>query len=112
MPRPGSGADPSRAAPTSSPLSVSPTKPSPAAREVIAAAVRDCAAARSRPDNVRVTVTSSLKLKISAGGAVDVAQFDPPLLPEIQTCAATAIYKAKLEDAAGGTVTIPIAFTY
>ena len=112
VPRPGSGADPSRAAPTSGPPSINPTKPSPAAREVIAAAVRDCAAARSRPDNVRVTVTSSLKLKISAGGAVDVAQFDPPLLPEIQTCAATAIYKAKLEDAAGGTVTIPIAFTY
>lgn len=81
-------------------------------REAIAAAVRDCAAARSRPENVRVTVTSSLKLKIAPGGDVETAQFDPPLLPAIQTCAATAIYKAKLGDAAGTTVSIPINFSY
>ena len=74
--------------------------------------MRACAAQRSRPENVRVTVSSSLKLKIAGGGDVETAQFDPPLLPEIQTCAATAIYKAKLEDSAGGTVTIPIDFSY
>ena len=81
-------------------------------REAIAAAVRTCAAQRSRPDNVRVTVSSSLRLRIARGGDVETAQFDPPLLPEIQTCAANAIYKAKLEDSAGGTVTIPIDFSY
>ncbi len=92
---------------------VDPAKPVLPPREAIARAVRDCAAARNRPENVRVTVTSSLKLKIAKGGDVETAQFDPPLLPEIQTCAATAIYKAKLEDAAGGTmVTIPIDFSY
>jgi hypothetical protein len=104
------------------PRAVDPAKPEPAAkaepsppalsaRESIAAAVRACAAARSRPDNVRVTVTSALRLKVAKGGEVETAQFDPPLLPEIQTCAATAIYKAKLE-AGGGSVTIPIDFAY
>jgi hypothetical protein len=87
-------------------------KPALPPREAIAAAVRACAAQRSRPENVRVTVSSSLKLKIAAGGVVETAQFDPPLLPEIQACAANAIYKAKLEDAASGAVTIPIDFSY
>lgn len=89
-----------------------PTKLLVPPREAIARAVRDCAAARRRPENVRVTVTSSLKLKITAGGDVETAQFDPPLLPEIQTCAAAAIYKAKIEESSGGSVTIPIDFTY
>jgi hypothetical protein len=60
---------------------------------------------------VRVTVSSSLVLKVAAGGDVEAAQFNPPLLPEIQTCAASAIYKAKLADV-GGAVTIPIDFSY
>lgn len=89
-----------------------PTKPALPPHEAIAAAVQSCAAARSRPENVRVTVSSSLKLKIAASGGVETAQFDPPLLPEIQACAAAAIYKAKLDDSAGATVTIPIDFSY
>ena len=105
---PRSPTDPSHVEPVAH---VDPATPK-APREGIAAAVRACAAARSRPENVRVTVTSSLKLRIGARGDVESAQFDPPLLPEIQTCAATAIYKAKLEDAAGGTVAIPINFSY
>jgi hypothetical protein len=96
--------DPSRIEPAGKPA-ISP-------REAIAGAVRDCAAARRRPENVRVTVTSKLKLKIGGRGDVETAQFDPPLLPEIQTCAAATIYKAKVEESAGGTVTIPIDFTY
>jgi hypothetical protein len=103
---------PRGAAPTR-PEVVKPTgKPAISAREAIAVAIRECAAARRRPENVRVTVSSSLTLKIAAGGAVETARFEPPLLPEIQTCAAAAIYKAQLEDSAGGSVTIPIDFTY
>ncbi len=90
-------------------------KPEPAKtalppREAIAAAVRECAAARSRSGDVHVTVSSSLHLRVSAGGTVESAQFTPPLLPEIQTCAAQAIYKTKLEET--GLVTIPIEFSY
>jgi hypothetical protein len=112
VPRPVPGlrpaSDPSR---TDTPVKPD-TTPALPAREAIAAAVRACAAQRSRPENVRVTVSSSLKLKVAAGGDVETAQFDPPLLPEIQACAATAIYKAKLEDSPGATVTIPIDFSY
>lgn len=86
--------------------------PAPVARDAIVLAVRECAAARQRPENVRVTMTSSLKLRIGAGGAVESARFDPPLLPEIQRCAVAAIYKAKIEPSAGDSVTIPIDVTY
>ena len=112
VPRPSAGqrpaADPSRVETAGK----TDTQPALPPREAIAAAVRACAAQRSRPENVRVTISSSLKLKIAGGGDVETAQFDPPLLPEIQTCAANAIYKAKLEDSAGGSVTIPIDFSY
>lgn len=80
-------------------------------RETIEAAVRDCAARVARPSAVRVTVTSDLRLRVSAEGVVESAQFTPPLLPEIQSCAARAIYKTKLE-AETGIVTIPLEYTY
>jgi hypothetical protein len=105
--------EPSRATPGSSETSARvEAHSSPPPREAIAAAVRACAAARSRPENVRVTVSSSLKLKVAASGDVETAKFDPPLLPEIQTCAAAAIYQAKLAESAGTMVTIPIDFSY
>lgn len=103
------GVDPSRAAGDDRAVGA---KPALVSREAIAAAVRACAAARARPDNVRVTVTSSLELKIRPDGDVETARFDPPLLPEIQTCAATEIYKARLAESAGGSVAIPIEFSY
>jgi hypothetical protein len=113
VPRPASVPPPRAVDPAKPELAAkaAPSPPALPAREAIAAAVRECAAARSRPDNVRVSVTSSLRLKVAKGGEVETAQFDPPLLPEIQACAATAIYKAKLE-AGGGNVTIPIDFAY
>lgn len=115
VPRPA--ADPSRRETASNAYRVDPAHPVLPPRAAIAAAVRDCAAQRSRPENVRVTVSSSLKLRIAPGGEVETAQFDPPLLPEIQSCAATAIYKANLADAASTnapdrTVVIPIDFSY
>lgn len=82
----------------------------PPARDVIAQAVRDCAASKSRPTEVRVTVNSVLRLKVGSGGEVVSAQFDPPLLPEIQSCATPTIYKSRLEET--GVVTIPIEFSY
>ena len=83
------------------------------AREAIAEAVRDCAALRGRArgaDDVHVTVSSTLRLRVSAAGAVESAQFTPPLSPGIQSCAAQAIYKTKLDQT--GLVTIPIEFSY
>ena len=80
------------------------------ARDAISAAVRQCAASQSRSGDVHVTVNSDLRLRVSAAGVVESAQFSPPLLPEIQSCAAQVIYKTKLEET--GTVTIPIEFSY
>ncbi len=112
VPRPAATQRPASGPSPVEPAAKTETKAVLPPREAIAAAVRACAAQRSRPENVRVTVSSSLKLKIAGGGEVETAQFDPPLLPEIQTCAANAIYKAKLDDSAGATVTVPIDFSY
>jgi hypothetical protein len=79
-------------------------------RDAITAAIRDCAAARSRSGDVRVTVTSNLRLRVSGAGEVESAQFSPPLLPEIQSCAAQVIYKTKLDET--GLVTLPLEFSY
>jgi hypothetical protein len=91
-------------------VAAEPPKPALPPREAIAAAVRDCAATKSRAGEVRVTVTSTLKLQVGPGGVVESAQFVPPLQPEIQTCAASAIYRAKLDEP--GLATIPIEFSY
>jgi hypothetical protein len=90
-----------------------PAKSKTPPREVIAAAVRECAAARSRSGDdihVTVTVTSDLHLNVSSTGEVVSAQFSPPLLPEIQTCAASVIYKTKLDET--GAVIVPIEFSF
>ncbi len=79
-------------------------------REAISAAVRECAASRTRSGDVQVTVSSNLRLRVSADGVVESAQFSPPLLPDVQSCAAQVIYKTKLDET--GVVTIPIEFSY
>ena len=96
----------------------SPPAPAPALagalppREAIASAVRQCAASRPRDERVRVSVSSSLRLKVGPSGDVQAAQFDPPLQPEIQTCAAAAIYKLKVTGAEDSSLTVSIDFTY
>lgn len=79
-------------------------------REAIAASVRACAHAHSRPGDVHVVLTSHLNLRVSSSGVIESAQFNPPLSPEIQACAAESIYKLKLEET--GLVTIPIEYSY
>lgn len=95
------------------PLKHDPTTPAVPPREAIATAIKDCVKKHARSSEVRVTITSSLRLKVTKTGDVETAQFDPPLLPEIQTCAAPAIYKARLEQTSEpSTVTIPIEVSY
>ncbi len=81
-------------------------------REAISQAVRECALAQRRSGTVRVTVTTSLQLKVAPNGEVESARFDPPLLPAVQTCAAAAIYKVKMLESKASALTIPIEFTY
>lgn len=85
-------------------------RPNPPTRDAIAAGVRACAATHARSGEVRVTLSSTLRLRVSPTGAVASAQFSPPLSPEIQRCAAQLIYKAKLDET--GLVTIPIDLSY
>jgi hypothetical protein len=92
------------------PRAAEPTSLVASPREAIAAAVRACATGRGRPGDVRVTVSSALTLQVGEGGVVASAVFAPPLQPEIQTCAAAAIYKVKVGEP--GPVTIPIEFSY
>jgi hypothetical protein len=84
--------------------------PALAPRSVVVAAVRECAAASSRPGDVHVTVTSVLHLAVSSAGAVESARFVPPLSPEVQSCTAEKIYKLRLAET--GAVTVPIEFGY
>lgn len=78
---------------------------------VIAAAVRECvvAARKGRPE-IRVTVSSTLRLRVAPDGEIQSAVFDPPLSPEVQGCAATKIYGAKLDTT--GAVEVPIQLSY
>jgi len=94
------------------PSRLDPSAPRVPARDAIAAAVRQCAARHAQSGDVRVTVTSTLRLRVAPSGAVESARFDPPLLPDIQTCAAPAIYESRLDPAEGDTATVPIAFSY
>jgi hypothetical protein len=80
--------------------------------KAIAGAVLACARAQAsgseRPEDVTITVSSKLVLRIGDDGAVMSARFEPPLAPEVQTCASGVIYGARF--AAAGTRTIPLDF--
>lgn len=95
------------------PPKASSATPRPSARDAIAAAVRACAAARKpAPGDVHGTVSSRLELKVGPSGEVQAAVFDPPLMPEIQSCAAETIYKTRFADDETGSVVVPIEFRF
>ena len=83
-------------------------------RDAVVQAVKDCAKGRAgEPRDVKVTISSMLRLKVAGTGEIQSALFDPPLSPEIQSCAAAAIYKVKLRDLEeGGAISLPIEITY
>lgn len=95
------------AAPKTRPLA---PRPAPKPREAILAAIRACAHGAAREGAVHVTVSSELELAVSPAGTVTSARFTPPLEPELQACAARAIYSVKLDET--GTVTMPIELTF
>jgi hypothetical protein len=95
---------PEPVAPPSAPPAAPPARPD----EAIADAVRNCvrAHASSHQDGLVVTVSSTLHLEVNDTGAVTSAKFDPPLEPEVQTCASHAIFAGHFTQP--GLVTIPI----
>jgi hypothetical protein len=89
----------------------SPTASGAQSPTTFVAAVRACvvSARKARPE-VSVTVSSVLRLRVSNGGEVQSAVFDPPLPPEVQTCAASKIYGPRLDVT--GPVDVPIQLSY
>jgi FecR-like protein len=79
-----------------------------AASDAIESAVLACMAERPYPDNVTVLVHTTLYLEIGDDGSVRTARFDPPVAPEVNGCASSAIYKAHFPQR--GAVTIPVEF--
>ncbi len=76
------------------------------AEGTLAAAVRACVTEQLPPDDITVVVSTTLTLLLDEEGAVRTARFDPPVAPDINHCAAQAIYRAHF--AHGGEVTIPV----
>ena len=92
------------------PAPAPPANVDPDPEHKIAAAVRACARKRvEKSDGVVVTVSSRLDLRVGDKGIVESARFDPPLAPEVQECAASAIYGVRFS--APGAVSVPIDFT-
>jgi hypothetical protein len=76
--------------------------------QAIAGAVRACMAERPRAENVTILVRTTLRLELGDDGSVHAARFDPPVAPDVNSCAAPSIYKARF--AHGGTEAIAIDF--
>jgi hypothetical protein len=83
--------------------------PEPSPEDAIAAAVRQCLADRPHPENVTVVISTRLHLDLAEDGSVRAARFDPPVAPDVNTCAAPAIYRQRFGH--GGAVAIPVDFT-
>jgi hypothetical protein len=82
--------------------------PPPPPEDAVTAAVRACMLERPRADNVTVLFRTILELEVSDEGVVQSARFNPPVLPDVNECAAPAIYRAHFARA--GAVSIPIEF--
>jgi hypothetical protein len=105
----------SAVAPGSAHVDARPGSPGPQAGategnpdQAIAGAVRACMAERPRAENVTILVRTTLRLELGDDGSVHAARFDPPVAPDVNSCAVTSIYKAHF--AHGGTEAIAIDF--
>jgi hypothetical protein len=75
--------------------STSPVAPNPLADSIVASAVRACATGGPRSNDVIVTVSSTLTVDVRDDGFARLASFDPPLAPDIQSCASRSIYSTR-----------------
>jgi hypothetical protein len=76
-----------------------PAAVDPGAEDTVAAAVRSCVANAPHSSEVTVTVSSSLELTVGDDGFVSKARFNPPLAPEVQSCASASIFKTRFAKA-------------
>ena len=105
---------PARPSPARSPphpVALAPSTPPSeplASSASLAMAIRNCLKEEPHADNVTVAFESTLYLQIGEDGSVRSARFDPPVAPDVNTCAAPLIYSAHFER--GGTLTVSIDF--
>jgi hypothetical protein len=85
-----------------------PPQPDPNAASVVAAAVRSCMAARTSADNVTVVVSTTVHMDLDADGNVRAARFDPPVAPDVNSCAAPVIYRTRFTH--DGSADVPVDF--
>jgi ferric-dicitrate binding protein FerR (iron transport regulator) len=71
------------------------TSPDPDADNTVASAVRHCMSTHPRPPDVSVAVSTTLHLWVNAQGNVRSARFEPPVAPDVNTCAAEVIYRTR-----------------
>ncbi len=91
------------------PVAAKPATADPNAEANVAAAVKACMNGRTKgADEVTVTVSSQLEVRLHDDGAVEFARFSPPLPADAQTCAANFIFKTRFPRA--GTVTLDLRF--
>jgi ferric-dicitrate binding protein FerR (iron transport regulator) len=100
---------PSHGGPGSAPVRSAPPVPDANPTATVASAVRSCLAGRPRGDNVTVVVSTTLRLELAPDGAVQSARFEPPVAPDVNSCAAGAIYRVRFPH--GGSEAIPIDLT-
>ena len=94
----------------------SPVPPPPAPAQVdrdpertIVDQVRACARKHVEPsDGVVITVSSRLELRVGDSGMVTGAVFNPPLAPEVQACAASAIYGTRFGQPGAVSIAIDV----
>jgi hypothetical protein len=74
----------------------------------LAAAVRACMSERPAAENVTVLVDTTLYLGLQDDGTVRSARFEPPVAPDVNTCATPAIYRAHF--AHGGSASVVLSY--
>jgi hypothetical protein len=99
--RPAALAPPAGAAPAPSVPAADPN-----AAATLAAAVRACVTAHPSPENVTVVVNTTLHVDLDADGNVKAARFEPPVAPDVNTCAAPVIYRTRF--AHDGSADVPV----
>jgi hypothetical protein len=83
-----------------------PPTADPNAADTLASAVRTCFADRTTTQDVTVEVKTKLHLELDADGNVRSAVFAPPVPPDVNACAAPAIYHARFTHGGGAEVNI------
>lgn len=80
--------------------------PAPLTPEDVALAVRGCIERSIVKGAVRVTVSTTLIVDADASGTPKIVRFDPPLAPDVQSCASEAVFKGRFGPSSSRRMTI------